>query len=32
MEIVEQKNPNISHSVLSSEFGDEVTNFLLREE
>ena len=31
MEIVEQKNPNISHSVLSSEFGDEVTNFLLRE-
>lgn len=31
MEIVEQKNPNISHSVLTSEFGDEATKFLLKE-
>ncbi len=31
MEIVEQKNPNISHSFLSSEFGNDVTKFLLQE-
>lgn len=31
MEIVEQKNPNISRSVLLSEFGAEVMNFLLKE-
>ena len=29
MEIVEQKNPNISHSVLFSEFGKDVANFLI---
>jgi hypothetical protein len=29
MGIVEQGNPNISHSVLFSEFGDDVANFLL---
>jgi len=30
MEIVEQRNPNISHSVLFSEF-DDTANFLLKE-
>jgi hypothetical protein len=29
MEIVEQKNPNISHSVLFSEFGKDVAKFLI---
>lgn len=29
MEIVEQKNPNISHSVLFSEFGKDVAKFLV---
>ena len=31
MEIVEQRNPNISNSVLISEFGEEIKNFLLKE-
>lgn len=31
MEIVDQKNRDISHSVLISEFGDQVANFLLKE-
>ena len=29
MDIVEQKNPNISHSVLFSEFGKDVAKFLI---
>ena len=29
MEIVEQKNPNISHSVLFSEFGKDAAKFLI---